>query len=87
MSIKPGSFDEFEFTAGKMPTDKTSLLFPAIQTYSDGKVVSWIEPKVEGAAEPEKPAPVLDLLPPKGSEKAAALAATPVAATRQGWEQ
>ena len=77
VSIKPGSFDEFEFTAGKMPTDKTSLSFPAIQTYSDGKVVRWIEPKVAGAAEPEKPAPVLELLPPKGSEKAAAVAATP----------
>ena len=81
VSIKPGSFDEFEFTAGKMPKDKTTLSFPALQTYSDGKVVSWIEPKTEGAAEPEKPAPVLVLLPAKGSEKAVAVGATPVAAT------
>src|SRR6185503_37547 len=67
VSIKPGSFDEFEFTVGQMPTDKASVSFPAIQTYSDGKVVSWIEPKVAGAAEPAHPAPVLDLLPPKGA--------------------
>jgi len=77
VSIKPGTFDEFEFSAGKLPTDKTSLSFPAIQTYSDGKVVRWIEPKVEGAAEPAHPAPVLDVLPAKGSEKAAAVVATP----------
>jgi len=32
---------------------------------------------VEGAAEPAHPAPVLDVLPAKGSEKAAAVAATP----------
>jgi hypothetical protein len=77
VSIKPGSFDEFEFTAGTMPTNKTSVSFPAIQTYSDDKVVRWNEPKVKGAAEPEKPAPVLELLPPKGSEKAPAATATP----------
>ena len=75
VSIKDGAFDEFEFTVGQMPTDKTSLSFPAIQTYSNGEVVSWIEPKTVGAAEPEHPAPVLELLPPKGSKT------TPVAAT------
>src|SRR6185503_10579046 len=63
-------FDEFEFTAVPMPTNVTSVSFPAFQRYSDGKVVSWIEPKVAGAAEPEHPAPVLDLLPAKGSQKA-----------------
>ena len=75
VSIAPGSFDEFEFTAGKMPIDKTSMSFPAIQTYSDGEVVSWIEPKTEGAAEPKHPAPVLELLPAKSSKKAAGAAA------------
>jgi uncharacterized protein YcnI len=77
VSIKPGSFDEFEFTVGQMPTDKASVSFPAVQTYSDGKVVRWIEPKVVGAAEPEHPAPVLELLPAKTSETAPAVAATP----------
>jgi periplasmic copper chaperone A len=74
VSIVPGSFDEFEFTAGKLPTDKTSVLFPAIQTYSDGKVVRWIEPKVAGAAEPAHPAPMLVLLPAAGAEKVLAVA-------------
>lgn len=73
VSIKVGSFDEFEFTPGKMPTDKTSLSFPAVQTYSDGEVVKWNEAKV-GAEEPKHPAPVLILLPAAGSEKAPAVA-------------
>jgi uncharacterized protein YcnI len=74
VSIKPGTFDEFEFSAGKLPTDKTSLSFPAIQTYSDGKIVRWIEPKVAGAAEPAHPAPTLVLLPALASENAPAVA-------------
>jgi periplasmic copper chaperone A len=74
VSITPGSFDEFEFSAGQMPTDKKSVSFPAVQTYSDGKVVSWNQPKVAGAAEPEHPAPTLTLLPPEAAEKATAVA-------------
>lgn len=80
VSIKPGSFDEFEFTAGQLPTDKESLSFPAVQTYSDAKVVRWNEPKVAGAAEPQHPAPELVLLPAAGSEKAAVAAVTPATA-------
>lgn len=73
VSIKPGTFDEFEFSAGKLPADKTSLSFPAVQTYSDGKVVRWNEPKVAGAEEPKHPSPVLDLLPTRGSDKTPAV--------------
>jgi periplasmic copper chaperone A len=75
VSIKAGSFDEFEFSAGKMPTDKTSVSFAAVQTYSDGKVVSWNEAKLAGAEEPKHPSPVLELMPAKGAEKAAAVVA------------
>jgi uncharacterized protein YcnI len=74
VSIKEGSFDEFEFTVGQLPVDRTSLSFPAIQTYSDGKVVKWNEPTVPGGAEPKHPAPLLDLLPPKSKSPAAAVA-------------
>lgn len=77
VNIAPGEFDEFEFSAGQLPTDKKSLSFPTAQTYSDGKIVKWDQPTVAGAEEPEKPAPVLELLPPKG---AAAVAATPAKA-------
>ena len=37
------------------------MTFPAVQVYSDGSETAWIEPSVEGQAEPEHPAPVLDL--------------------------
>jgi len=80
VSIVPGSFDEFEFTAGQLPTDKKSVSFPATQTYSDATVVNWNEPKVAGAAEPAHPAPALVLLPAAGSEKTAAVAVTPAMA-------
>ncbi|MDQ1484181.1 MAG: hypothetical protein QOF35_2257 [Actinomycetota bacterium] len=72
VSIKADSFDEFEFSVGQLPTDKTSLSFPALQTYSDGKVVGWIEPVTPGGAEPKHPAPVLDLLPSKTAKPSAA---------------
>jgi hypothetical protein len=36
-------------------------VFKAVQTYSDGTVVSWIEPVVKGTPAPEHPAPVLRL--------------------------
>jgi uncharacterized protein len=59
--IGPGQFDEFAFIAGQLPEAK-SLTFKAIQSYSDGSSVSWIEEPAPGSsAEPEHPAPVLSL--------------------------
>jgi uncharacterized protein len=60
-AIKPGEYGEFSISAGPLPKAKT-ITFKAIQTYSDGKQVAWIEEAVNGA-EPEHPAPVLTLLP------------------------
>ncbi len=56
-------FDEFEVSAGPLPTTDT-LVFKALQTYADGEVVRWIEEAAPGGAEPEKPAPVLQLAAP-----------------------
>lgn len=58
--IKPGEFQEFDVSAGPLPTDKDSVTFKALQTYSDGEVVRWIE-EASGDEEPEHPAPVLKL--------------------------
>ena len=58
--IPPGAYDLFPVLAG-LPTDTAKLTFKAIQTYSNGEVVSWIETPVKGAPEPEHPAPVLKL--------------------------
>jgi len=58
--IAPGQFQEFALSGGPFP-DAASLTFNAVQVYSDGSEAAWIEPTVEGQAEPEHPAPVLTL--------------------------
>ena len=58
--IAPGEFQEFALSGGPFP-DVDSLAFNAVQSYSDGSEVAWIEPTVEGQPEPEHPAPVLSL--------------------------
>ncbi|HEU0089648.1 MAG TPA: YcnI family protein [Pseudonocardiaceae bacterium] len=62
--INPGEFQEFEVSAGPLPTDTDILVMPAKQSYDNGKVVAWAAPPVpDGAEEPEYPAPVLRLSP------------------------
>ena len=58
--IAPGQFQEFSLSGGPLP-DADSLIFSAVQSYSDGTEAAWIEPTIEGQAEPEHPAPVLSL--------------------------
>jgi uncharacterized protein YcnI len=75
-AVKPGEFQEFPVSLGPLP-EVDQLVFKALQTYSDGSVVRWIEEPAEGGEEPEHPAPVLRLLPAEdeGSDGAAAGAA------------
>jgi len=61
-TIEPGQFQEFEVSVGPLPSEEGTMVFPAIQTYSSGEVVRWIEEPVEGGEEPELPAPVLRLV-------------------------
>jgi uncharacterized protein YcnI len=58
--VKPGQFMDFPVSLGKLP-DADQMVFKALQTYSDGNIVRWIEEKT-GAEEPENPAPVLGLV-------------------------
>ena len=58
--IRPGEFQEFALSGGPFP-EGDRLSFPTVQTYDDGSESAWIEPVVEGQAEPEHPAPVLAL--------------------------
>jgi uncharacterized protein YcnI len=58
--IGPGEFLEFSLSGGPFP-DRESLTFPVVQSYSDGSESAWIEPSVDGQAEPAHPAPVLSL--------------------------
>jgi uncharacterized protein YcnI len=59
-AIKPGQFQEFEVSLGPLPK-VDQLVFKALQYYSDGEVVRWIEEPAAGSDEPENPAPVLKL--------------------------
>ncbi|HEV8556909.1 MAG TPA: YcnI family protein [Actinophytocola sp.] len=59
-AIKPGEFAEFPVSLS-LPHGVDRLVFKAVQSYSDGQVVRWIEEPADGAPEPEHPAPVLAL--------------------------
>ncbi|MDF3302059.1 YcnI family copper-binding membrane protein [Streptomyces tropicalis] len=76
--IAPGQYQDFDVAFGQLPEDGSQLAFKTLQTYSDGKVVRWIE-EPTGDDEPENPAPVLKLTAGDG-ETSAASAAKPAAA-------
>jgi uncharacterized protein YcnI len=61
--IAPGQFQEFRVSLGPLPRDTDRLVFKAVQTYSNGDVVRWIDVPGPGDPEPEHPAPVLRLTP------------------------
>ena len=67
--LPPEQFAEFALSVGPFPDGVDQLVFPATQTYSDGEVVNWSDPSVEGDAEPEHPAPVLTIGAPADSEE------------------
>jgi uncharacterized protein len=62
--IPPDGAQTFTITVGPLPSDTDSYVFKALQTYSDGEVVRWIELTPPGGAEPEFPAPTLTLTGP-----------------------
>ena len=72
--IGPGEFDEFGLSARIPEAEGEELVFPAVQTYSNGEVVRWI-----GPADAEQPAPRVAVGPPEeeeGEEAATAGTAT-----------
>jgi uncharacterized protein YcnI len=69
--IAAGQYEDFNVAFGQLPDDSDQLTFKALQTYSDGKTVRWIEPAQSGDEEPENPAPVLKLTA-KGADEDAA---------------
>ncbi|MET7399543.1 YcnI family protein [Dactylosporangium sp. NPDC005572] len=75
-AIKPGTFQEFDVSLGPLP-ETDQIVFKALQTYSGGEVVRWIDEPSAGA-EAEHPAPVLKLTK-KADATAAAAGATATA--------
>ncbi len=59
-TIKAGQFQEFDVSLGPLPA-VPQIVFKALQTYSDGTVVRWIDEPTTDGTEPESPAPVLKL--------------------------
>ncbi len=72
--IQPGQYEDFVIAVGSMPDKAGRLIFKALQTYSSGETVRWIEIPMAGQPEPDTPAPILRLTPE--SAPAAASAAT-----------
>ncbi|MHC5905149.1 YcnI family copper-binding membrane protein [Streptomyces sp. S6] len=64
--IQPGFIQQFPLSVGALPEDTDSIVFKALQTYSNKEVVRWIEVQADGAEEPEYPAPKLALSAAKG---------------------
>jgi uncharacterized protein YcnI len=79
-TIAPGEFEEFGLSFQVPETPGEALVFPAIQTYSNGEVVRWIGPE-----DADAPAPIVTVTAPAEEEEAAATpasgekAATPAA--------
>ena len=59
--ILPGQFQSFTISADPMPTGESQVAFKAIQTYSNGDVVRWIDLRQPGQPDPAHPAPVVTL--------------------------
>jgi uncharacterized protein YcnI len=64
--IAPGEFDEFGLSA-KVPAAQGKLVFPAVQTFSNGDVVRWI-----GDPDSDTPAPRVTVTPRAGEASASA---------------
>jgi periplasmic copper chaperone A len=63
-SIPVGQFGEFNVLAQGLPKDTDRLIFKAVQLYSDGTTVNWIQVPTNAAPDPEHPAPTLVLTAP-----------------------
>jgi uncharacterized protein YcnI len=62
-TIQPGQYQDFQISVDPLPSDTTQLAFKAVQTYSNGDVVRWIDLSTSGDPDPAHPAPVLTLTP------------------------
>ena len=59
--IAPGHYEDFDVLVGAMPTTPGQVVLKALQTYSNGQIVRWIQLAVPGEPAPDTPAPILTL--------------------------
>jgi uncharacterized protein YcnI len=65
--IGPGEYADFPLSLGPLPTGTDRLVLPAVQTYDDGEVVAWDQEPGPDGAEPERPAPTVELVAAPGT--------------------
>jgi len=61
-AIAAGQFQRFTVAMGPLPESSGTLTFKALQTYSDGQVVRWIDVAAPGQPEPDHPAPTVSVV-------------------------
>jgi len=61
--VAPGQYEDFEIAAGSVPNKPAQLVFKALQTYSSGEIVRWIQLVTPQNPNPDTPAPILTLTP------------------------
>jgi uncharacterized protein YcnI len=66
-TIAVGQFGQFNVLAQGIPSGTSQLVFKAIQSYSDGTVVSWIQVPDRTVPDPPHPAPTITLTAGKGA--------------------
>jgi hypothetical protein len=74
--IAPGQYENFSVAAGRAPVTPGAVVFKALQTYSSGEIVRWIQVATSQDPQPDFPAPVLTVT--------AAPPASPTAVTGTG---
>jgi uncharacterized protein YcnI len=72
--IGPGQFQRFSVLVQTLPKDVNQVVFKALQTYSDGTIVRWIDPVTAGKPAPDHPTPILTLTAPSDTTATAKLA-------------
>jgi uncharacterized protein YcnI len=81
-TVQPGQYQDFQISVDPLPSDTPQLVFKAVQTYSNGDVVRWIDLSTSGDPNPDHPAPVLTLTPASSSSTTATeTASAPTVAT------
>ncbi len=79
-AVKNGEFGEFTVDADGVP-DGPQVVFKAVQTYSNGNVVRWIDPVTAGGPEAQHPTPILDVTPASAGSTPTSTPATTGSAT------
>lgn len=80
-TIPVGQYQDFQISVDPLPTDTGQLVFKAVQTYSNGDIVRWIDLTQTGQPAPDHPAPVLTLTAAESADSGAGSSGTAAGST------